>query len=156
MSRRTHFAVAGFALLAGCATLDLNHPLVGHARPVREEAGYTIAVDDGWLVVRMTPGAHPHRFQGSIAAVGAPLGALELDRPQLAEQVAAQRGPGSRGDTIQFDLEPPLGSDEGFRVHLGRACARFDLYFDGAHRAERVHLGPGRVSPQQVPFERCP
>jgi len=78
-------------------------------------------------------------------------------RAGLAEQVAAQ------GDSIQFDLEPARLGEEGFRVRLdgsaankAGACVRFDLYVDGAHKPERVHLGARRLSPKGIPFERCP
>ncbi len=152
-------------LVAACNTPSARHPLLGRLRPVRSEPGYWIFVDDGWLNVRVTPGERPRRFQGSVTAVRGPatrpnaapssLGPLELDRPALAERVAELSDP-KQGDSIQFDLEPPKNSDEGFRVRLVNACARFDLYLDGARRPERVHLGGRRASPKQVPFERCP
>jgi hypothetical protein len=100
--------------------------------------------------VRLTTGEHGHRFQGSITGLHGPLGAVALERAGMAERVAAQ------GDSIQFDLDPPRGAEEGFRVRIDKNCARFDLYLDGARRADRVHLGPHRLSPHGVPFERCP
>jgi hypothetical protein len=145
-----HWVLLTVLGLGGCGESSVRHPLVGHLRPVRTEPGYWIYVDDGWLHLRITSGEHGHRFQGSVTAVGGALGPLELERPAMSEQVAAQ------GQSIQFDLEPGRGVEEGFRVRLDRACARFDLYVDGAHRPERVRLGPHRLSPRGVPFERCP
>ena len=137
-------------MIAGCGAHDPRHPLVGRARPARSEIGYWIYVDDGWLHLRVTPGDRGHRFQGSVTALKGPLGTLALERANMSEQVAAQ------GDSIQFDLEPAKGADEGFRVRLDKACARFDLYVDGMHRPERVHLGPRQATPKAIPFERCP
>ena len=142
--------IAAGAWLAGCAAMSAKHPLMGRAHPVRGEVGYWIWADDGWLNVRLTTNEHGHRFQGSITGLHGPLGALELERAGMAERVAAQ------GDSIQFDLDPPRNAEEGFRVRIEKNCARFDLYLDGARRAERVHLGPKRLSPHGLPFERCP
>jgi hypothetical protein len=133
-----------------CDGANVRHPLAGRARPVRTEPGYWVWHDDGWLHVRVTSGERNHRFQGSLTALNkAPLGQLELDRPEMSQEVALQ------GDSVQFDLEPGKGREEGFRVHSD-ACVRFDLYVDGSHKAERVHLGKRPLSPKAVPFERCP
>jgi hypothetical protein len=143
--------VIALAGLAACEAGSLRHPLAGRTKPVHGEPGYWIYLDDGWLHLRVTTGERGHRFQGSLAVQkGQLLGALELDRPSMAEQVAAQ------GNSVQFDLEPGRNAEEGFRVHTDQACLRFDLYVDGAHRAERIHLGARRLSPRAVPFERCP
>lgn len=150
-----------FSVLAcsaiGCNTGSVRHPLLGRIKPARAETAYWIYVDDGWLHLRVTPGDRGHRFQGSVTAIKGSLGALALERAGLAEQVAAQ------GDSIQFDLEPARFGEEGFRVRLdgnaankASACVRFDLYVDGAHKPERVHLGTRRLSPKGIPFERCP
>ncbi len=141
--------VAALACSA-CTVGSARHPLAGRLKPARTEPGYWIFVDDGWLHVRVTSGERSHRFQGSVTAVKGALGALELERAGLAEQVAAQ------GDSIQFDLEPGKGTEEGFRVRVDKTCAKFDLYVDGGHKAERVHLGPRRSAPKAIPFERCP
>jgi hypothetical protein len=141
------FALAG---LAACEADSLRHPLVGRTRPMHGESGYWIYLDDGWLHLRVTTFEHGHRFQGSLTVLRGQLGSLELDRPGMAEQVAAQ------GNSVQFDLEPGRNAEVGFRVRTDESCLRFDLYVDGAHRAERVHLGARRLSPRGVPFERCP
>jgi hypothetical protein len=60
----------------------------------------------------------------------------------------------AEGNSVQFDLEPH--GEEGFRIRVDHSCVRFDLYVNGAHRPERVHLGPRALSPKSVPFERCP
>jgi hypothetical protein len=149
-------------LSAACNVPSARHPLLGHLRPVKSEPGYWIFLDDDWLHVRVTSGDKPRRFQGSVTAVRSPrgtaearLGGLELDRPALAQQVAAAYD-SRQGDSIQFDLEPARHTDEGFRVRLASGCVRFDLYVDGAHRPDRVRLGSRRFSPRQIPFERCP
>jgi hypothetical protein len=142
-------AVVALAGLAACEADSLRHPLVGRTKPLHE-TGYWIYLDDGWLHLRVTTGERGHRFQGSLTVLKGPLGLLELDRPSMAEQVAVQ------GNSVQFDLEPGRNADVGFRVYTEQACVRFDLYVDGAHRAERVHTGARRLSPRGVPFERCP
>ncbi len=158
--------LALLVVTAACNTPSASHPLLGRLRPVRNEPAYWIFVEDGWLHLRVTAGERARRFQGSVTAIrpasrsqgssGAEphLAALELDRPALAQQIAQVSD--RQGDSIQFDLEPAKNSDEGFRVRLVNACARFDLYLDGAHRPERVRLGARRAAPRQVPFERCP
>ena len=45
---------------------------------------------------------------------------------------------------------------EGFDARVDGGCAKFDLYFDGKPRADKVHLASPVVFPPQVPFERCP
>lgn len=147
-------AIDVLALLAlgavGCAADQARHPLSGASRPDRAQSGYWIYVVDGWLHVRMSAGERARRFQGSITAGdGGPL-PLALERPQQAQQIAAQ------GPSVQFDVDMTRGSEDGFRVRIDRRCMRFDLYVDGAHHASRVHLGRHKGSPQQVPFERCP
>lgn len=149
-------ASASLALLAlavglcACQVPSAQHPLAGKINPRKGEASYAIYSDDDYLHVRVAGGERAHRFQGSVTAVKGTLGALELDRPSLADQVA------THGASIQFDLEPQRGAAEGFRVRLDHACLRFDLYVDGARRPERVYLGGRRTSPKQIPFERCP
>ncbi len=142
--------VIALAALGACEAGSVRHPLVGRAKAVRGEHGYWIWLDDGWLHVRVTTGERAHRFQGSLTVLKGTLGPLELEKAGMAEQVAAQ------GDSVQFDLEPGRNAEEGFRVRTEQGCLRFDLYVDGAHRPERVHLGPRRLSPKGVPFERCP
>jgi len=127
-----------------------RHPLAGKIRPAKGEPSYAIYSDGDWLHVRVAGGDKPHRFQGSVTALRGNIGALELDRPALAEQVAAH------GSSIQFDIESPRGAEVGFRARIERACLRFDLYVDGARRTERVQLGGRRANPKQIPFERCP
>jgi hypothetical protein len=147
---RSVLLIACALSLGGCDGANVRHPLAGRARPVRTEPGYWVWHDDGWLNVRITTGERGHRFQGSLTALNkAPLGQLELDRPEMSQEVAVQ------GDSVQFDLEPGKGREEGFRVR-SEACVRFDLYVDGTRRAERVHLGKRHLSPKAVPFERCP
>ena len=136
--------------LGSCATPSARHPLAGKIRPGKGEASYAIYSDDDWLYVRVAGGDSPHRFQGSVTALRGNIGALELDRPGLAEQVA------TRGASIQFDIESASGGAEGFRARIARTCLRFDLYVDGSRRPERVRLGGRGETPKQIPFERCP
>jgi hypothetical protein len=135
--------------LASCAG-GPRHPLAGPLHAVRSEPGYWISIDDGWLSVRVTSGEHGHRFQGSVSGIKGPLGPLQLERSGMAEQVAVD------GDSVQFDLEPGKNAEEGFRVRVEHTCLRFDLYVNGAHHPERIHLGSHRLAPKGVPFERCP
>jgi hypothetical protein len=142
--------VLALVLVAGCIGGDPKHPLVGRSKPLKGEAGYWIHVDDDWLYVRFTAGERAHRFQGTVTPLKGAFGALELERPALAQQVAQQ------GGSIQFDLELDRAAEEAFRVRIDKRCARFDLYVDGQRRSERVHLGPRRLPPKTVPFDRCP
>jgi hypothetical protein len=136
--------------LSGCAVNSARHPLVGRGKLDRAQAAYWVHLDGDWLQIRMTAGEHARRFQGSITSVdGTPL-PLQLERPAQAQQIAAQ------GPSVQFDVDMARGAEDGFRIRADRHCLRFDLYVDGAHHAGRIHLGKKRLSPQQVPFERCP
>ena len=149
-SLSTFTLLVSILALSACAASSARHPLAGVAQPDRAQAGYWLFTHDGFLVVRLTSGDKPHRYQGSITAVDGKPVSLLLERPALAQQVAAQDA------SVQFDIELGRAAEEGFRVRLDGRCARFDLYVDGARHVGRVHLGRRKNAPQQIPFERCP
>lgn len=138
-------------LAAGCATFDPHHPLVGRPQVDAARGAYFIwFAKDEWHL-RIAPGHHGHRFQGSMAGVRGGVSDLDLTRPELRDRIALV------GDAVQFDLEGRPGSAaEGFDAKVLGACARFDLYVDGRHRPELVRLGPRSLPARRMPFEKCP
>jgi hypothetical protein len=143
------------ALVCGCETFDPKHPLVGKPTALDNGPAIFVWVDDGLWHVRLIAGRGAHRFQGSVAGVRGGVLDLNLTRPELKDAIALA------GDAVQFDVEV-RGDDSpdrstGFDVSVASGgCARFDLYLDGHHHADRVRLGPRQQRPGHMPFDRCP
>lgn len=138
-------------LLTGCATFDPHHPAVGRPQLDDARGAYFIWFADAGWHLRITPGHHGHRFQGSMAGVKGDVSDLELTRPELRDRIALV------GAAVQFDLEEsPKGAPEGFDAKVRGDCARFDLYVDGRHRPELVRIGPHTLPARHMPFDKCP
>jgi hypothetical protein len=134
----------------GCHPFDPKHPMAGRPsiRPV--EPGYWIWLDDGAWHLRAASGAHAHRFQGSVMGLSGSVTDVQPTRPELRERVALV------SDAVQFDIESQPSGTDGFDLRVAGGCLHFDLYLDGHHRPERIHLGPRASVPKHVPFDRCP
>jgi hypothetical protein len=140
-------------LLSGCRTFDPKHPLVGKPSIEPAETAIWVWLDAGIWHVRWTGAGRPHRFQGSFGGVSGSVSELTPTRPQLSSTVALV------GNSVQFDVESPTAevpSGEGFDARVVGGCARLDFYVDGHHKPDHVRLGPHKLAPHHVPFERCP
>ena len=139
------------ASLAGCATFDPKHPMVGKPSDFDAAPAIYAWVDDGQWHVRLV-GKGVHRFQGSVAGVRGGVLDLALTAPDLKDRIALA------GDAVQFDVESSARdhAPPGFDVRVAGGCARFDLYVDGRRHTDRVRLGPRLQKPPHIPFERCP
>jgi hypothetical protein len=141
---------------AGCSTFDPKHPLVGKPPPQLmspAHAGYYVWWTGGVWHVRMSRGARPHRFQGSLAGVRGGVTDLETTRPDLSSNIALV------GDAVQFDVDAadqPGSFEAGFDARVAGGCARLELLLDGKSRAEAVRLGPKALPAHRLPLERCP
>jgi hypothetical protein len=144
--------LAALVLVGGCRTFDPKHPLVGKPESLEVSPAIYLWIDDSEWHVRLVGGGHGlHRFQGSVAGVHGGVLALALTRPELKDAIAAQ------GDAVQFDVESDaVGGRDGFDVKVAGGCARFDLYVDGRHHADRIRMGPRLHRPSHIPFDRCP
>jgi hypothetical protein len=145
----------GGLFATGCRTFDPKHPLRGKPDVDGTRPAYWIWVEDNVWHVRVTPGARPHRFQGSLTGVHGSVTDLTLTRPELADRVALN------GASVQFDIDaggpdgPKKGTD-GFSARVLGGCGRVDVLVDGKPRPDLVRLGPRGQQPRSVPFERCP
>jgi hypothetical protein len=140
--------LAAALALFGCAMW--NQPRNGPRIDDRRTA-YWIWYDQGHWHVRTTSDGKTHRYQGTLAAVGAgnSMSDLQLDDRMLSEVAALLRG------SVQFDFERVAHTGLAARAS-GEGCVALDLYLDGKRQPDRVYLGGTALTPSHLPFEICP
>jgi hypothetical protein len=141
--------IAAALALFGCAMMR-NQPRNGPRIDERRTA-YWVWYDQGRWYIRTTGDGKTHRYQGTLAAMGADnsMSDLQLDDQMLSEVAVLLRG------SVQFDFERAARTGLSARAS-GEGCVTLDLYLDGRRQPERVYLGGTALTPSRLPFEICP